>query len=92
MRERVRRLLVLYGWDESERAKAFAVDTMVAQRLQTPLEYMGYECDYLNVAREAMPASIGGRYAGVIFDAELEIPFAKELPYADWLLAQKAEG
>ncbi len=92
VRERVRRLLVLYGWDEAEHPMAFAADTMVAQRLQTPLEYMGYECDYLNVAKESIPGAIGGKYAGVIFDAELEIPYAKELPYADWLLAQKDEG
>ncbi|MGI9241075.1 MAG: endo alpha-1,4 polygalactosaminidase, partial [Verrucomicrobiales bacterium] len=92
VRERVRRLLVLYGWDEAERPMALAADTMVAQRLQTPLEYMGYECEYLNVAKDQMPGAIGGKYAGVIFDAELEIPFSKELPYADWLLATKDEG
>ena len=92
VREKLRRLLVLYGWDETERSKSFAVDTMVAQRLQTPLEYMGYECDYLNVANEPMPRNLGGRYAGVIFDAELEIPFAKELKYAEWLVRQHREG
>lgn len=92
VREKLRRLLVLYGWHEAERPAAFAADTMVAQRLQTPLEYMGYECDYLHVARGPMPGNLGGKYAGVIFDAELEIPFEKELPYAEWLLQQQGEG
>jgi len=92
VREKLRRVLVLYGRDETERPAAFAVDTMVSQRLQMPLEWMGYECEYHNVEKDPLPGNIGGKYAGVIFDGELEFPFVKELPYAEWMQDQLAEG
>ena len=47
VREVPRRILVLYGWDctETELPPKFAADTLTAERLQMPLEWLGYEVD-----------------------------------------------
>lgn len=92
IRRELRRILVLYGWDESEKRPMWAIDTMTAERLQMPLEWMGYECEYLHVAKADPRASLAGHYAGVIFDSELEIPYGRELWYAEWAVRQKREG
>ena len=92
VRRELRKILVLYGWDETEKRPMWPIDTMTAERLQMPLEWMGYECEYLHVANQEPLDSLAGHYAGVIFDSELEFPYDKELRYAEWAVKQKREG
>lgn len=86
-----RRLLVLYGWDEAtaEKPMAWPVDTTVAELLQTPLEWLGYEIEYLNIGKSPLPAELPERFAGVIVDSEIDIPALQEHAVADWLLQAK---
>ncbi len=89
-----RRLLVLFGHDpaEAERHRIWPADTTTHAILQMPLEYHGYEVDYHDVGQGLPETGAGREYAGIILDEELEMPFAEEHAYADWLLARMDEG
>ena len=91
--ERSRRVLILYGWDsrENEKPPMIPADTMTAELLQTPLEWLGYEADYLSV-NEPLPATVAGRWAAVILDGETQVPGALELKVVQWLAQVKAAG
>lgn len=91
--ERSRRVLVLYGWDsrENEKPAMIPADTMTAELLQTPLEWLGYEADYAPV-NQALPAKVAGRWAAVIVDGETQVPGALELKVVQWLAQVKAAG
>lgn len=92
IRENLRRILVVYGWDEKERQPQWPIDTFTSERLQMPLEWLGYECDYLHSANDPIPGDVSGQYAGIICDTELDIPFEREVPYAHWLVNQSRRG
>lgn len=91
MRELRRRVLVLYGWDPAECGKPGMVpaDTMTAELLQTPIEWLGLECDFCNVATQGLPRDIAARCAAVIVDGEMLPPAGRELGTAEWLAAAK---
>lgn len=93
-REIPRRILVLYGWDEehSEKPRMWPVDTLVGELLQTPLEWLGYEVEYLNLGKSPLPPELPERFAGVIVDGEVDIPAIREREVAAWLLASKKQG
>ena len=73
-------------------AEKFAADSFTAERLQMPLEWLGYEVEYVNVGKRSPPAQLDDHYAGVIFDVETKLPFGGEAWYVDWILEQKARG
>ena len=90
--ERSRRVLVLYGWDvkETEKPGMVPADTMTAELLQTPVEWLGYECDYLHLAEAgSLPADIESRCAAIIVDGETQVPTDKEKAVAEWLAKAK---
>ncbi len=89
-----RRVLVIYGsvLAESEVAEKFAADSFTAERLQMPLEWLGYEVEYLNVGKVSPPAIMDERFCGVIFDVETQLPYGGEAWYVDWILEQKRRG
>lgn len=91
--ERSRRVLVLYGWDshENEKPPMIPADTMAAELLQTPLEWLGYEADYHPVT-EPLPETVAGRWSAVIMDGETQVPGARELQVVQWLAKVKAAG
>jgi hypothetical protein len=93
-REIPRRILVLYGWDEahSEKSRMWSVDTVVGELLQTPLEWLGYEVEYLNLGKSPLPPELPDRFAGVIVDGEVHIPALREQEVATWLLAARKQG
>jgi len=62
------------------------VDTMTGDLLQAPLEWLGYEADYLDIGEKALPEDVGQRYAAVFLDGEMSVPLAKEKPLVEWLL------
>ena len=80
--QRVKReVLVLFGNDtrESPDDMGWPRDTEAAAKLQTPLEWMGYELHYWNLLKEG---EIGrealARYGGLIVDGSLHVPEAVE--------------
>ena len=89
-----RRILVLFGGDqlESENSSDFEDDTFGGTRLQMPLEWMGYELDYLNIGKVAPPAELDERFCGMIFDENLVLPHAGEEWYVNWILHQVSRG
>ncbi|MDB6119961.1 MAG: putative signal peptide protein [Verrucomicrobiaceae bacterium] len=91
LKERPRRVLIVYGWNpqEAEKPDVLPIDTMTSELFQTPLEWLGYECDYLNVAKTPLPEQMAVRYAAVLMDAELQIPGERELATAEWLIRTK---
>ena len=57
LREVPRRVLVLFGWDPefADKPVTWPIDTMTAEHLQTALEWMGFEVEYLDVGKRASP-------------------------------------
>ncbi len=92
--ERSRRVLVLFGWDakEAERPATWPIDTMTSELFQMPLEWLGYEVDYLEISKADPPRDAATRYAAVLFDSDLDIPAAKESDVANWLVRMKDRG
>lgn len=76
--ERVKReLLVLFGNDARELAddRGWPHDTESARKLQTPLEWMGYELRYRNLLKEgAIGREELSRYGGLVVDGALHVP------------------
>lgn len=94
LRDHSRRVLVMFGWDpkEEEKPATWPVDTMTADLLQAPLEWLGYEADYLDIGKHPLPPDAAARYAAIILDADLNVPLAKESDTAKWLIAAKNAG
>jgi hypothetical protein len=94
LRERSRRVLVLYGWDPAEAEKPMIpeTDSMTGELLQAPLEFLGYEAEYLDVASQSLPSHASARYAAVFLDGELLIPGESQPAAARWLAEFKEAG
>jgi hypothetical protein len=94
LREEPRRILVLYGSVEAalRLAVRWPADSVVAQYVQMPLEWLGYEVEYLNLTKQALPTELADKYAGVLFDRYVEVGLARETALVDWLVAQKNRG
>jgi len=94
LRERARRVLILYGRDpkETEKSPVLPIDSMTAELFQAPLEWLGYEADFLDISRDRPPSDVAASHAGVLVDAETEVPLALELEVANWLVKAKREG
>lgn len=93
-KEIARRVLVLYGWDvkQAEKPDTWPVDTMTGDLFQTPLEWLGYEVEYLNLGKVPLPSPLPDRFAAILVDGETEIPPAREMEIAEWLIAAKDRG
>lgn len=87
-------VLTVFGNSEPdvEELVRWPVDSGMAQAAQMPLEWLGYEVDYLNVHSQELPATLDARYAAVVLDRFLQLPRVKEAAVADWLIAQKERG
>lgn len=94
LRDHSRRVLIVFGWDpkEEEKPATWPVDTLTADLLQAPLEWLGYEADYLDIGKADLPPDAAAGYAAVIFDGDLNVPLAKEAASARWVLAAKESG
>ncbi|MDX8406985.1 MAG: endo alpha-1,4 polygalactosaminidase, partial [Mariprofundaceae bacterium] len=81
-----RHVMVLYDGEESDLPYSQA-----HRYLASPLEYMGYVVDYLNV-RHALPAtSLAGKYAGIIaWFSDDNMPSPRRL--TNWLMRQMDDG
>ena len=85
-----RRLLVLYGHDPKlrEKHKMFPIDTVAASSLQSHLEWLGYELDYIDAGTRALPA-VPPDTAGIIMDGTLHLSPEAELPLVEWMNIQR---
>lgn len=91
-KEAPRRIAVIFGWKNLEKAPVWPIDTLTARRFQLPLEWLGYECDYHHISRGVPPALDASIYAGVIFDEQLEVPAEVESGLAEWVMARVKEN
>ncbi len=89
-----RRVLALFGTDAAGAGDAIVwpVDSLIAKTFQMPLEWLGYEVDYHNVAFESLPNRVSDEYAAILLDTYLQIPAASEARTATWLLQQIQNG
>lgn len=68
------------------------VDSFTAHRLQTPLEWLGYEVDYGRVEPGVSLPRLGPETEAIILPRNWEIPIGEEARVVDWLIAQKKYG
>ena len=90
-----RELLVLFGNDARESAEdmGWPRDTTAARKLQTPLEWMGYELRYHNLLKEGkLNSGALSRYGGLIVDGSLHVPEVIEDSAASAMIEAKAAG
>jgi len=69
-------------------SRYWPADTWVAQFLQLPLEWMGYEVEYLDAMAGPLPA-LDDTYAAIVFDAFSDWPGAVEKSVLQWFAARK---
>lgn len=67
-------------------------ESFTAQRLQAPLEWLGYEVDYFKIEAAADLPALGADYRGIILPRAWEIAAALEPQVVDWLIAQRDAG
>jgi hypothetical protein len=89
-----RHILALYGNNLTniEVRVSFATDSGVSHLLQMPLEWFGYDVEYLHTWQDQLPTVVSPEIAGIILDRMVTIPPAKERAFADWIIAQKRAG
>ncbi len=89
-----RRVFALFGTQPGagQNAILWPVDSLIAKAFQMPLEWLGYEVDYHNLALEALPDRLSDEYAAILLDSYIQIPAATEDRIAGWLLEQVHNG
>jgi len=93
-REVPRRVFSLYGnmAVEANDQILWPVDSFTFLRIQTPLEWLGYEVDYGKVELGVPLRDLGPETAAVIIPKGWEIPLIEEGRVVDWLIKQKQNG
>ncbi len=94
LRAASRRILTLFGWDPktADKPATWPIDTLVADHFQAPLEWLGYEVDYLDVGKKPLSTDAAKKFAGVILDEFLTFRPQDERSAAQWLIALKDRG
>ncbi len=89
-----RNVLCLFGFEsgDSTRTPVWPPDTYSAQILQMALEWMGYEMEFHNVGEGRPPENLDPRFAMIVLDSGVDIPFADQDYYWHWLVRQKEKG
>lgn len=93
-REVPRRVFSLYGnlaTEVLDQVK-WPVDSFTASRLQTPLEWLGYEVDYGKIQPGVPLPRLGHETVAIILPKGLEVALSEEPRFVDWLIAQKDAG
>jgi uncharacterized protein (TIGR01370 family) len=85
-----RRVLMLYDGTGNPADLTYeSIHRLVA----TPLNYLGYRGDYLDVVNEPLPAwPLPGRYAGIVAWFDDALPAAAAAKFEAWLARQAADG
>ena len=94
LRPVARRICAFYGnlSAQQEDQVKWPAESFVAQKLQMPLEWLGYEVDYFKVLTPADLPTLDPEYRAVILPRFWQIPVAIEAPLVDWLKEQRAAG
>ena len=94
LRPVARRVCAFYGnlSTVQEDQVKWPAESFVAQRMQMPLEWLGYEVDYFKVFTPADLPKLGADYRAVVLLRFWQIPVAIEAPLVDWLTDQRAAG
>ena len=89
-----RRILVVFGWDPAfaDKPSTWPIDTMTAEHLQTTLEHMGFEVEYIDIGKNPLPEPLPSNIAGIILDEFLKLSPEQERPTAEWLMRKKDLG
>ncbi|MEI6032764.1 MAG: endo alpha-1,4 polygalactosaminidase [Verrucomicrobiae bacterium] len=86
-----RKIAAVYGRQvdlEGGGSRYWPADTWIAQFLQLPLEWMGYEVVYLDAMAGPLPA-LDETYAAIVFDAATEWPGGVQKGVLLWLSARR---
>lgn len=67
-------------------------DSFTAQRLQTPLEWLGYEVDFFRILQPSDLPALGAEYRAIVIPRFWRVPPEVEGAVVDWLIAQRAAG
>ena len=94
LREAPRSILALFGNLEldAERSIPWPVDCFIAKQAQLPLEWLGYEVDYINPNTDMLQSPLPAKYAAIVMDRWLQVHAGKQAALADWLIRQKHLG
>lgn len=89
-----RRICSFYGnlTTVQEDQVKWPAESFTAQRLQAPLEWLGYEVDYFKITAATDLPALSADYRAVVVPRFWEIPVALEPTVVDWLVAQRAAG
>lgn len=68
------------------------VDSFTAQRLQMPLEWLGYEVDYVRILKPEDLPVLTPEHRAVVLPRFWRVPTEHEGEVVDWLLAQRDAG
>ena len=88
-----RKILVVYGHDpdEVEEEPVFPGDTLAISKVQTPLEWMGYEFEYHHIGNGIPQSWNDHEYCGVVIDESLTVPRRYDVPFAKWLVQRVSD-
>lgn len=89
-----RTVLCVFGFAKGDptRSPVWPPDTFSAQMLQMSLEWLGYEMEFHDVGAGRPPEDLDPRFCAIILDSALEVPFAEQDSYLNWIVRQKEKG
>ncbi|MBI3877719.1 MAG: endo alpha-1,4 polygalactosaminidase [Verrucomicrobia bacterium] len=88
-----RRVLCVFG-NESEDANElirWPIDSSTSLTAQMPLEWLGYEVDYLHAAHDALPDALP-QHTAILFDRHVRVPPTRQGEIATWLVRHVRAG
>jgi hypothetical protein len=74
-----------------EKPRLYPIDTLVANTLQSHLEWLGYELDYVDAGMQALPVPSEDT-VGIVMDGSLHVAQQQEVILANWMNAQRLKG
>ncbi len=94
LRPVARRICSFYGnlTTVQEDQVRWPAESFTAQRLQLPLEWLGYEVDYFKILSTADLPALDANYRAIVLPRFWEIAAVLEAPVVDWLIAQRNAG
>lgn len=89
-----RRICAFYGnrTTVQEDQVKWPMESFVGQKLQMPLEWLGYEVDYFKVESAADLPALSADYRAIVLSRTWEVAPAIEPAVVDWLIAQRDAG
>jgi hypothetical protein len=93
LREVPRRIAVLHGDQSKDNPhSSLPASTLAAELLQGPLEWLGYEIEYIDAGKGTPPDLSPLRFRGIVIDEDLHLLADRETAFADWLIDQRRHG